>query len=262
MKGTTTPRLEWEFNKETKTIYAGGENTDNMPETKFSFELTRFKNEITHRERLVIKCLLDGKDNGEAETTIDNLDKAFNELMQYGVVFSNDSERIKLKKKIVQIYLHIDISKEDDGESKKFEEFLKAAGEYIQLSEKDNTDDLCYIPVSLFDEIAGDCGYKSYELKGLRQGLKDGGFLHTSSDRVAILVRYQNKPTRVIAFKREKMQDKDKKYVDSKYYEEVKAKREKETTGKQEKVQKEETTGKQEKAQKEDKQQETPDTAK
>lgn len=255
MKETTTPRLEWELKEDTKDnkgtkyiIYAGGKNIDNMPEIKFSFELTRYKNTKTHRERLIIKCLLDGKGNGEAETTIDNLDKAFNELMQYGVVFSNDSERIKLKKKIVQIYLLIGIREEEDDESTKFEDFLTAAGEYIQLSEKDNTDDLCYIPVSLFDEIAGDCGYKSYELKELRKKLKDEGFLHTSSDRIAILVRYQNKPTRVIAFKREKMQDK--KYVDSKYYAEVKAKREKETTGKQEK------------AQKEDKQQETPDTAK
>lgn len=224
------PRLVWDLKEGTNIICASGENTENMPERQFSFELTRYKDSTTHRERLVIKCVRDGIDNGEAETTIDNLDKAFNELMQYGVVFSNDSELIKLKKAIKGNYLRIEEKTETASESKNTDEFLKAVGEYIQLSENDNTDDLCYIPVGIFDEIAGDCGYKSYELQGLRKSLKDQEYLHFTGDRIAILVRYQNKLTRVIAFKREKMQPK---FVNPKFYANVKSQRAKKETAKE-----------------------------
>lgn len=204
-----TQNLTWELKEDTTNeLEAAGENIATMPESKFSFAFARYKGVDTKRERLVIKCLLENVSNGEAETTIDNLDKAFNELMQYGVVFSNDNELIKLKRKIKKIYLDITIIevKEDDIDDR-FIGFLKAIGEYIKLSEKDNTDDLCFISVAVFDDIVKDCGYKSYEMQNLRKKLKDKKYIRSIGERIAIIVRYQGKPSRVIAFLRKKMQD-------------------------------------------------------
>lgn len=67
------------------------------------------------------------------------------------------------------------------------------------------TQDLCYVPVNMFNDLAHDCNYYDFEMKSLRAALDKAGYIRTVSGRYAILTRIKDKPERVIAFYREKL---------------------------------------------------------
>lgn len=68
--------------------------------------------------------------------------------------------------------------------------------------------------VADFDAIALDCGYQPFEINGLRNLLKDKGYIHTTDKRNTLIIRLRGKVTRVIGFKDEKM-------VAGKYYDKL-----------------------------------------
>lgn len=78
------------------------------------------------------------------------------------------------------------------------EEFFAEGKEYI-------SEEFCYIPVNMFNELSHDCAYSDYELKNLREQLAQDKYIRVVSGRYAILKRLSGKPERVIAFDREKL---------------------------------------------------------
>lgn len=199
---------DWKFVKENSMIEwenkaSDEKKTDDINEEHFKFKLIRIKDTDTKKEVLRIEAFLNDTENGNVITSMNKLDEALLSFREYGIIFSDDNSRLKLKRKIEQVYMSIKdekIRSLNEPEISKFDSFMEALGEYINaLKEPFSEDGLCYIPVAEFDQIALDCEYREYEIQGLRKKLKDNKYIRTVGDRYAILVRYQGKPTRVIA---------------------------------------------------------------
>ena len=133
--------------------------------------------------------------------------------MRYGVAFSK-IVTFELKAKIQEVYLQLPIKYiESVSEQDRMTDLLYSVGEYIAAA-RDKKDtgplpELLYVPVSEFNEMAKDCGYKEFEIKDLREELKSNGLIRVNGGRYAIVARIKDKPTRAIAF----FHDKLKKYI-------------------------------------------------
>ncbi len=231
-------KWEWFFDQAEQTItcraYAGkqdvtpvvdGEHKCN--EMHYSFHLERHR-DLTKREILVIKVYNDGEQIPDINTNIAGLDGELLSLQEYGIVFTDSNNRIKLRRKIEQIYSKIEINPQKDEPSRediRFNNLLDMVKEFIGAKQEDSdaqrketsksgkesvqkaaeSEDLYSIPVSDFNEMTIDCGYKSYESQALRQKLFDKGYIRKVGNRYAVMSRYNNKPMRVIKFFKEKI---------------------------------------------------------
>lgn len=200
---------DWHFDEKTNMIRwepkSSNINKDeDINEKHFKFHLTRLKDPDTKREVLRIKAWENEEEITKIETSLGNLYDALLSLRDYGIVFSDDNGRMKLKRKIEQSYTSI--TKEtmnvfENKEKSKFDNFMDTMVEYVDaLKEPYNEKGFCNIRVAEFDQIALDCNYKEYEIQGLRKQLKENKCIYTKGDRYAILVRLNEKPTRVISF--------------------------------------------------------------
>lgn len=204
--------IEWEMTNTDKInatkIEAVGATTDSN-ESHYLFYITRIKNEETKEEHLRIKAFCDNKENGTIEIDNDKIDIALLSLRKYGIFFSDDNTRLKLKRKIESKYLDIPIEIQKNEISKKIKDCLEAVVEYITASlPEENKNELYYMPVGDFDAIAIDCGYADYDMKSLRKYLKENGLIQTTGTRYTKVVRIHNKATRVMAFKMKELQEK------------------------------------------------------
>ena len=137
-------------------------------------------------------------------TSILNLESDIKQFMKYGVVLSAIDYR-DLRKTIEDNYLYLrdtPITLEADT---RLDSLLGQVKDYLSISTDLINDDFCFIPVTVFNDLAGDCGYGSYEMKALRERLAKDGYIRIQSGRYAILKRIKNRPERVIAFYREKI---------------------------------------------------------
>lgn len=182
-------------------------------EEHYSFVTTRLKDQTTKKEVLCIRAYLKNEENGVIETSVDKLDEALLSFREYGIVFSDDNIRLKLKRRIEQEYMNIKLetiagTEENNEKEDKLDAFMAGLNEFIHaLKEPFNKAGWCCLTVSEFDQLALDCGYLQFEIRNLRKQLKEKGYIHTVGDRYAIMVRYNNKPTRVIAFIKDKIKD-------------------------------------------------------
>jgi hypothetical protein len=195
--------IAWEFNKAAHTVQVVPNYTGN--ERAFSFELVRHKDVTTHEEGLTIKSLYNGKDNGSIETSVYNLEKDIESLKRYGVAINALAFR-DLRKVIEDNYLDLPITPVSVTSGNQLQELVEQVKDYVEMGKKDLVaDDFCHIPVSDFTAIAEDCGYHQYEMQSLRSTLAKGKYIHTQAGRYAVLARIKGKPTRVIAFYRDKL---------------------------------------------------------
>ena len=69
-----------------------------------SFALTRYKDPTTYEEFLKVQSLYNGEDNGNIQTSLENLNRDLEKLKKYGVAFSN-VQLGALKVEIDKVYL-------------------------------------------------------------------------------------------------------------------------------------------------------------
>lgn len=189
-------KITWNFDG-TDTIDAG--NT-----SPFSFKLERYKDSNTFEESLKISSFVNGADNGFIVTSIQDLGKDIVQLKKYGVLLST-IEFHDLQQEIENNYLTLQSVVMNLNGDTRIEELIASAIEYVDGNADLITNDLCYVPVNEFNSMAEECGFYKYEIKALRGQLKSQGYIHTSGNRLAVTVRIKDKPTRVIAFIREKL---------------------------------------------------------
>lgn len=174
-------------------------------EKQFVFRLTRYKDAETHEESLKIESLLNGQPNGFIVTTIYSLDSDIKELMKFGVVLSALQFR-ELRIVIEKNYLSLAVTPIEFESDTRLKDFLALAKEFVEGDKKLITEDFCYIRVNDFNGLAEDSGYSSYEIRALRSALASQKYIRTMGNRNAIIVRLHDKPERVIAFYREKLE--------------------------------------------------------
>lgn len=174
-------------------------------EARFSFKLEVYKDSETHIESMKITNFKDDDENGSIVTSIVNLGQDIKGFKKFGVVIGDTYFR-DLAREIEKEYANIEVgevifSKDDTRYSDliaEVKEFLAEGTEYI-------SEEFCYIPVNLFNELSHDCGYGDYELKNLREQLAQDKYIRVVSGRYAILKRLTSKPERVIAFYTKKL---------------------------------------------------------
>lgn len=110
-----------------------------------------------------------------------------------------------LQQKIEDNYLTLQSVVMNLNDDPRIKELIASAIEYVDGNSDLITNDLCYVPVNEFNSLAEECGFYKYEIRALRGQLNSQGYIHTSGNRLAITVRIKDKPTRVIAFKRNKL---------------------------------------------------------
>lgn len=174
-------------------------------EGQFSFKLERYKDSDTHEESIKITNYKNGSENGVVVTSILDLASDITKFKKFGVVIGDTYFR-DLVKQIELIYLEIDeVPVTFDNDDGRMNDLISQVKEYVTGSSDLVEKDFCYIPVTMFNGLVEDCGYRSYEMKTLREQLSKGGYIHMKSGRFAILKRIKDKPERVVAFYREKL---------------------------------------------------------
>lgn len=198
--------VSWHYDRDTSKISVDLEKSSKAElESQFSFKLERYKDSETHEESMKITNYKNGIENGEIVTSILDLASDITKFKKFGVVIG-DSYFRDLVKQIELVYLDIHevtvTFAENDG---RLIELFSQIKEYVTGDKDLVTDGFCYIPVAMFNDLAGDCGYRSYEMKTLREQLHNSGYIKMASGRYAILKRIKDKPERVVAFYREKL---------------------------------------------------------
>lgn len=214
--------MNWIFNKENdyaefypEATEQKGENGKFSNEFYYKFRAIRLKDEETKKEFLkltaYVKNSIEASEYIEDTTAIinmKNLDNHLIELREYGIVFTDDNNRLKLKREIESSYRSIKLElNEEMGEfkEKRFKGFLSTICEYFNLDKEDDDelirDGLCYIDVKMFHDLASDTGYKEFEIQSLKRKLKKEKFIVADKNRYTKLFRTQQKKViRSIAF--------------------------------------------------------------
>ena len=203
-KKTEEPKkkVEWTYDASTSIMSASGVKAEK--ESQFTFKLERYKDSDTHEESIKITNYENGKENGFIVTSIVDLESDIKQFRKFGVVIEPTYFR-DLCKRIEAVYLDIAVKKVSLDNDPRTDDLIAQVTEYVAVDKDLVTDDLCYVPVNMFNDLASDCGYSSYEMKTLRKQLATKKMIHVVGERYAILVRVKDKPERVIAFKREKL---------------------------------------------------------
>lgn len=174
-------------------------------ESRFQFKLVIYKDAETHVESIKITNYKDGQENGSIVTSILDLGKDLRTFKKFGVVMGDTYFR-DLARRIEEEYANIEVGEVTLSKSDtRYNELITEVKDYLSGSAEYITEDFCYIPVNMFNEICIDCGYSDYEMKNLRGQLAQDKYIHVVSGRYAILKRLGNKPERVIAFYRKKL---------------------------------------------------------
>jgi len=174
-------------------------------ESRFQFKLVIYKDADTHIESIKITNYKDGQENGSIVTSILDLGKDLRTFKKFGVVMGDTYFR-DLAQKIEINYPNIEVGEVTISKSDtRYNELITEVKDYLSGSAEYITEDFCYIPVNMFNEICDDCGYSDYEMKNLRSQLAQDKYIHVVSGRYAILKRLGSKPERVIAFYRKKL---------------------------------------------------------
>ncbi len=174
-------------------------------ESRFQFKLVIYKDSDTHIESIKITNYKDGQENGSIVTSILDLGKDIRNFKKFGVVMGDTYFR-DLARRIEEEYANIEVGEVNLSKSDtRYNELITEVKDYLAGSAEYISEDFCYIPVSMFNEICIDCGYSDYEMKNLRSQLAQDKYIHVVSGRYAILKRLGNKPERVIAFYRKKL---------------------------------------------------------
>lgn len=215
----------WEEGKEKKKI-------EKENECFYKFRVERLKNIENRKEFLKITvylgkiqknkydedCSIKYDEDCSIKLSMKNLENGLIDLREYGIVFSDDNTRMKLKRKIESCYWMIPVKDEEDEEIKelneeKFQEFLFGVYEYFNGDEKDNNNagkkgNCWYMRVILFNNIAARFGYKENEIQDLRKRLKKEKLIIAEDKRYTKTVRYfEGKiPVRVIVFHGENLE--------------------------------------------------------
>ena len=199
-------KVFWVLDKESSTFSVDMKNSVKAElESRFQFKLVIYKDAQTHIESMKITNFKDGNENGSIITSIVDLGRDMKDFKKFGVVMGDTYFR-DLAREIEKEYANIEVgevifSKDDTRYSNlitEVKEFFAEGTEYI-------SEEFCYIPVNMFNELSHDCGYGDYELKNLRKQLDQDEYIRVVSGRYAILKRFETKPERVIAFHRQKL---------------------------------------------------------
>lgn len=198
-------KVIWEYDGEKSEIRVSDNSIKADAEKRFTFKLERYKDSETREESLKITCFLDGKKNGFIVTSICDLENDIKQFRRFGVVLENTYYR-DLYKTIELNYLDIHDSEISSAEiNSKMTDLISQIKLYLADDKDLITQDLCYVPVNMFNDLAHDCNYYDFEMKSLREALYKDGYIRTMSGRYAILTRIKDKPERVIAFYRDKL---------------------------------------------------------
>ena len=206
------------------------ENTNerDLNEFYYKFRAIRLKDEETRKEFLKLTAYVrNSKEETEYTEEVSvmismrNLDQGLIDLREYGIIFSDDNIRLKLKRKIESVYRSIKVElNEEIGEEKneRFKDFLAQVNERLILEEsnKDKNgnkesevirNNLFYVSTTIFDELAIDCEYEPFEIRSLRRKLKKENIIVTDDKRYTKLLHCPNKVIRAIAFHIDKIQE-------------------------------------------------------
>lgn len=213
--------MHWIFqNEENKPkifVYVpdDGKNADKYNESDYTFEVYRVRDEETNLVSLKIMVTIES--DGDTVkvpfvSSISELDSTLKSMCNYGIVFTDKNSQIKLKKAIMDNYKKLDQAPEERENKEKLDAVLDAVCDFIISDNQANADEY-HVPVGIFNELASDCEYASYEIKKLRKDLarEVSGrkpYIRKVGKRYAIMVNYRNKATRVIAFQREPLAEK------------------------------------------------------
>ncbi len=196
----------WMFDRQTGVMSVDVNKSNKADiEARFSFKLEVYKDSETHVESMKITNFKDRNENGSIVTSIVDLGRDIKDFKRFGVVMGDTYYR-DLARRIEEEYVNIEVSTVTfaTGDTR-YSDFLGEVKEFFIGSTEYISDDFCYVPVNMFNELFTDCGYSEYEMKNLRTQLAQGGYIHVVSGRYAILKRLSNKPERVVAFYREKL---------------------------------------------------------
>lgn len=178
-------------------------------EARFSFKLEVYKDSETHVESMKITNFKDGSENGSITTSIVDLPQDIKKFKRFGVVIGDTYFR-DLASDIAKHYLDIQVSTVSFARNdERFNDLIRQVTDFITGLEGYITERFCYIPVNEFNGLAVDCGYSDYEMRTLREQLVQSGFIHKDekSGRYTKIQRIKkDKPERVIAFDREKLE--------------------------------------------------------
>lgn len=189
-------------------------------ESDYSFEVLRVRDKETNLVTLKINVTIQVDDQDPIiipfPSTMATLDSTLKDMCNYGIVFTDSNNLIKLKNTIQREYKKLDWTDESQSDSlkEKLDAVLCAVCEFIVSDKQEDNKECYYIPVGIFNEIASDCGYASYEMRKLRQELAKesetghGPYIRKVGNRYAIMVNYHNKATRVLAFYKEPLAEK------------------------------------------------------
>lgn len=197
-------RVYWEF-VAPDIIRVSDDCDDKAKEKLFPFQLVRYKDSDTHEESLKIISIVDGTENGSIVTNILDLEKDIKQLMRFGVVL-NQIEFREICRRIEENYVSLNKTPVTLGNDSRLGDLIEEVKKYVRSSADYITEDDCYVPVNDFNGMASDGGYSGYEMKTLRKTLASGGYIRTTPGRYATLARIRNKPERVIAFDRKKLE--------------------------------------------------------
>lgn len=205
-------KVVWKMQADKKTFLVDIASSNCDEEDTFSFEVERYKDDDTHEESLKITCkMLDINsnnfvDNGFIITTAPNLESDIKQLWQFGVVIEASYLR-DLANRITLNYLKLPINKIATTKGdKRFGVLIEYVKSFVDGSNIYIKGDSCYVPINDFNGLAEDCGYKTFEMKMLREQLHKDGYIRKLGDRYTNITRLEkDRPERVIEFDREKL---------------------------------------------------------
>lgn len=201
-----TKKVFWVLDKASSTISVDVEKSVKADlESRFQFKLTIYKDTETHIESMKITNYKDGVENGSVVTSIVNLGRDIKDFKRFGVVIGDTYFR-DLARRIEEEYANIEVGTVilSTGDTR-YSDLIEEIKEFFAISAEYITEDFCYIPVNMFNDLATDCGYSDYEMKNLRGQLAQEKYIRVVSGRYAILKRLSSKPERVVAFYRKKL---------------------------------------------------------
>lgn len=205
-KDENKKKVSWILDKKSNRMIVDDKSSNKAElEKMFQFELTIYKDPATHVESLRITNFKQEngswQENGSIVTSILDLNRDIRNFKRFGVVMGDTYYR-DLVRRIEEEYVNIPVktltSLRVDA---RYTNLLSEIIEFFDDCKESDKNGHCYMPVTMFNELASDCGFNEYEMKGLREQLTfDQCVFIKQPGRFTMLKRLAGKTERVVVF--------------------------------------------------------------
>lgn len=191
-------------NGQTQSESGSNQAQDETEKLIFTIFAKRAKDIETSVVSLILEGWYDVEECGTIVAYADTLESDLKKFLRYGLVLNN-SEIVDLKHIIIENFYSIHKAEEVKQGDTRLETLFAAVRDYAKDNAALLNGNELYIPTTDFDDLALDCGYKTYEIGQLRKFLRDNDYSIAPEGRTSKLARIKNKTTRVVSFDKDKV---------------------------------------------------------